>query len=92
MLRRSRLALLRDRVVAQQRVFAGSLALATGLVQGAVAVALGGVDTLTGAFTVLLTTLGSGAIVVGKRQLKMLSSGSGPTAPAPPRLPTARLL
>jgi hypothetical protein len=92
--KRTALAVLRDRAVAHQRVFAGTLALATGLVQGLVTLALGGFDALSAGFTVVLTTVGSSAILVGKRQLKRLAGGSrgGPAAPSTRRLPTARLL
>ncbi|CAN5362233.1 hypothetical protein BH11MYX1_BH11MYX1_54700 [soil metagenome] len=77
-------------------MFAGTLALGTGLVQGLVTLALGGFDALTAGFAVILTTLGSGAILVGKRQLRLLAGArSGSSMPSPPssrRLPTARLL
>ncbi len=93
---RSALGRLRDRARAQQRVFAGTLALGTGLVQGLVTFALGGFDALTAGFAVVLTTLGSSAILTGKRQLRVLAGGSsGPASPSSPssrRLPTARLL
>ncbi len=93
-MKRSALAIIRDRAVAQHRVFAGTLAVATGLVQGLVTLALGGFDALSACFTVLLTALGSSAIFVGKRQLKQLAAGrgSGPQPVRSRRLPTARLL
>jgi hypothetical protein len=90
---RSALALLRDRARAQQRIFAGTLALATGLVQGLVTLALGGFDALTAGFTVILTTLGSSAILAGKRQLELIAGDGGPASTSRSRrLPTARLL
>ncbi|GEM_PF-2681768 len=93
-MKRSALAIIRDRAVAQHRVFAGTLALGTGLVQGLVTLALGGFDALSAGFTVALTALGSSAIFVGKRQLKQLAAGrsSGPPPARSRRLPTARLL
>ena len=93
-MKRSALAVIRDRAVAQHRVFAGTLALGTGLVQGVVTLALGGFDALSAGFTVLLAAFGSSAIVIGKRRLKMLAGGPGDQPPTPPsrRLPTARLL
>jgi hypothetical protein len=76
---RSSLEELRDRAVAQHRIENGVVIAGTGLVQGVISLAMGGLNILTAGFAMVAITLGGRAIVAGKRRLRG-------------RLPPARLL
>jgi hypothetical protein len=83
-MRRSAVDQLHARTVAQHRIRTGLMTLGTGVVQGAITLAVGGLDVLTAGFAVLVATIGTSSVVRGRRQLRMLAVGAN-------RLPTAKL-